>query len=379
MTKIKILADRVIFDGHAETREECETITLLCDGLANNPNFKTIRYESGYAEFEKTGKAEKLMFAIGDITVNFDSNITKVECIAKNWEWTTSGTSLEVSGVQDGTSYLFNVTLATGYVLNTVSANFNSDGSAIVAQTDSSFTITAGSGATWTITITSKAAAPTISFRHLYSGGTIGSGAVKFKAYSQAKPATGETWVLNSTLSGTLAEQNTNFTSNNTSFVSIVASGNNPMSYALKYKTSDGSYNEVFQPQLGWVAGEAYRTITFETAPTGDLLTWLQSNGTKQGGVTEHTLTFSGVRVTVNGSSVTSPHLLQNGDTIVASVDGVPAKGDEQPWSIIYVNGETYTSDGYTTEDPIDINNEDIVISSVTETTSFDLTINYTA
>ena len=30
-----------------------------------------------------------------------------------------------------------------------------------------------------------------------------------------------------------------------------------------------------------WV-NEAYRTITFETAPTGDLLTWLQANGTKQ-------------------------------------------------------------------------------------------------
>ena len=31
----------------------------------------------------------------------------------------------------------------------------------------------------------------------------------------------------------------------------------------------------------GWT-NEAYRTITFENAPTGDLLTWLQANGTKQ-------------------------------------------------------------------------------------------------
>ena len=30
-----------------------------------------------------------------------------------------------------------------------------------------------------------------------------------------------------------------------------------------------------------WV-NEAYRTITFEKAPTGDLLTWLQANATKQ-------------------------------------------------------------------------------------------------
>lgn len=95
--------------------------------------------------------------------------------------------------------------------------------------------------------------------------------------------STGETWLLNSTLNGTFAEQSINFTSDNTNFVAMVASGNNPMAYSLKYKTSDSLYTEVFQPQLGWVAGEAYRTITFETAPTGDLLTWLQTNGKKQG------------------------------------------------------------------------------------------------
>lgn len=29
---------------------------------------------------------------------------------------------------------------------------------------------------------------------------------------------------------------------------------------------------------------QKYRTITFSTPPTGNLLTWLQANGTKQGG-----------------------------------------------------------------------------------------------
>ena len=33
---------------------------------------------------------------------------------------------------------------------------------------------------------------------------------------------------------------------------------------------------------IHWVSGEVYRTITFATAPTGELLTWLQANGTKQ-------------------------------------------------------------------------------------------------
>ena len=31
----------------------------------------------------------------------------------------------------------------------------------------------------------------------------------------------------------------------------------------------------------GWT-NQAYRTVTFETAPTGDLLAWLEANATKQ-------------------------------------------------------------------------------------------------
>ena len=53
MTKIKILGDRMIFDGHADTQRECETITLLCDNLAKSVDFKTIKYENGYADFER--------------------------------------------------------------------------------------------------------------------------------------------------------------------------------------------------------------------------------------------------------------------------------------------------------------------------------------
>ena len=34
---------------------------------------------------------------------------------------------------------------------------------------------------------------PTYSFKHLYSGKSIGTGPIKFKSYTQTKPATGET------------------------------------------------------------------------------------------------------------------------------------------------------------------------------------------
>lgn len=33
---------------------------------------------------------------------------------------------------------------------------------------------------------------------------------------------------------------------------------------------------------VNWQVGDAYKTLIFQTAPTGDLLTWLQANGTKQ-------------------------------------------------------------------------------------------------
>lgn len=38
---------------------------------------------------------------------------------------------------------------------------------------------------------------------------------------------------------------------------------------------------ELYWDDNGWV-DQAYRTITFLEPPTGDLLTWLQANGTKQ-------------------------------------------------------------------------------------------------
>ena len=49
----------------------------------------------------------------------------------------------------------------------------------------------------------------------------------------------------------------------------------------------------------------AYRTITFETAPTGRLLEWLQSNAVPQGGVDSNTVLLFNVNVTKEGSSIT--------------------------------------------------------------------------
>lgn len=91
--------------------------------------------------------------------------------------------------------------------------------------------------------------------------------------------SSGETWVLNEdiySLPQGSPITNINFVSNNQNFTifQFVDDGDGD---ELKYNDvvvySDSS--------LAWT-DEAYRTITFSTAPSGDLLTWLQANGTKQ-------------------------------------------------------------------------------------------------
>lgn len=165
MTKIKMLNDRIIFDGHADTRQECETITLMCDNLAQSKDFKTIRYESGYAEFEKVGKTEELKFVVlYGVRINFDSHITKVSFPLSNGssdkevaEWTTSGA---MQYLNSGQGNPFTVTLADGYVIDTITGvgqrfddpkfavNFNIE--------NNTFTFTLTDSTTYDISITSK-------------------------------------------------------------------------------------------------------------------------------------------------------------------------------------------------------------------------------
>nr|DAD77505.1 MAG TPA: hypothetical protein [Podoviridae sp. ctaNW81] len=97
--------------------------------------------------------------------------------------------------------------------------------------------------------------------------------------------SSGETWVLNESLKGTVSAE-VAFTSNSTDFTNIVASEHTPeMSprpqIHLTYFDKGGTTYAVYYDNF-WQGDAAYRTITFATAPTGDLLTWLQKNGTKQ-------------------------------------------------------------------------------------------------
>lgn len=86
-TKILFNGSRIIFDGHADTAEECRAITAMCDTLKANENFNTIRYESGYAEFEQVSGGESEMFAMADYVLtsryNSETGYSATELAAK--------------------------------------------------------------------------------------------------------------------------------------------------------------------------------------------------------------------------------------------------------------------------------------------------------
>lgn len=91
--------------------------------------------------------------------------------------------------------------------------------------------------------------------------------------------SSGETWLLNKfngNLTASAIDVNTQFTSNNTNYTRFRCVKSDPFTTGIYYddvqiwNSSDDYTNQ------------AYRTVTFATPPTGNLLTWLQANGVKQ-------------------------------------------------------------------------------------------------
>lgn len=69
-TKIFYNDNRIIIDGHADTPQECQAITAMCDSLANDENFKTIVYEKGHAVFERVSGGDAMMFEALQVQLN---------------------------------------------------------------------------------------------------------------------------------------------------------------------------------------------------------------------------------------------------------------------------------------------------------------------
>ena len=91
-----------------------------------------------------------------------------------------------------------------------------------------------------------------------------------------------ETWVIKSDATGELVTTQIAFTSNGQKFTSIGANYNGlyvvlcyDNNEVAGYDPSSGPYEYEFENQ-------AHRKLTFDTPPTGALLTWLQTNATLQ-------------------------------------------------------------------------------------------------
>lgn len=91
------------------------------------------------------------------------------------------------------------------------------------------------------------------------------------------------TWLLNDYIGDSpLSVTDAGFISNDTHFAWLSAKyqmGSAYIIYSTGYAMSDKEVtvyvNRAWQEQ-------AYRTLTFDEEPTGDLLTWLEANGTRQ-------------------------------------------------------------------------------------------------
>lgn len=95
-----------------------------------------------------------------------------------------------------------------------------------------------------------------------------------------------ETWLLNNAIPiGSASDDFTglSFVSNNNSYDRIYFERVN-FEEAQMYYYAGSNRIQVYYVLDGGVSwtDQAYRTISFNTAPTGNLLTWLQTNGTKQ-------------------------------------------------------------------------------------------------
>ena len=92
-----------------------------------------------------------------------------------------------------------------------------------------------------------------------------------------------ETWVIKGDAAGVFATTQIAFTSNGQKFTSIGADYDAGSYVILRYDNGEvAGYDTAGGDLVYEFYDEAYRTITFDTPPTGALLTWLQSNATRQ-------------------------------------------------------------------------------------------------
>ena len=163
-----------------------------------------------------------------------------------------------------------------------------------------------------------------------------------------------ETWVIKSDAGGEFATTQISFTSNGQKFTSIGAN------YADLVIILHYDNNEIANFDPGASAGfefynEAYRKLTFDTPPTGALLTWLQSNAVKQPDDTAVQNTKA-LTITSNGTVSVTPDVPYDGLSSVDVTVNVASGGGGETCTLTtsvdkapgVVHGTIYAYNGYT-------------------------------
>lgn len=126
-----------------------------------------------------------------------------------------------------------------------------------------------------------------------------------------------ETWIINEApnVSSAFGEGGV-FSSNNRNFLWFgTTDPDSGSDNALFF-----DYDSVYTPSTGWI-DEAYRTVSFESAPTGAAAIWLQTNAEKQGRATSTNILMHPI---VDGQQDKSVNLYPK--TKVENVIGMPTK-----------------------------------------------------
>ena len=115
-----------------------------------------------------------------------------------------------------------------------------------------------------------------------------------------------ETWVIKSDAGGVFETTQISFTSNLEKFTSIGANDSSGFATILYYGNTEVAGYEPYSPAVYEFNDNGYRKLTFDTPPTGALLTWLQSNAVKQPDDTAVQDTKA-VTITSNGTVSVTP------------------------------------------------------------------------
>lgn len=146
-----------------------------------------------------------------------------------------------------------------------------------------------------------------------------------------------ETWVIKSNAAGEFATTQIAFTSNGQKFTSIGADYSAGSFIILRYDNNEvAGYDIAGGGGVYEFDNEAYRKLTFDTSPAGALLTWLQSNATKQPDDTAVQDTKA-VTITSNGTVSVTPDVPYDGlSSVDVTVDVASGGGGGAGFSVTF-------------------------------------------